>query len=74
MINIPDSKIFNAILQVQRGGKVDMFNIPLVIWYLNSVKENMAAQWVKDNSDLYRQGILAGFKNDIQEIKNIVNR
>ena len=74
MIQIPDVKIFNAILQVQKAGKIDMFNIPLTIWYLNAVKEQDAAEWVKNNQGIYMQGIIEGFKNDAVEIKNVVNK
>lgn len=74
MIQVEDAGIFNALIQVQKGGKVDMFNIPLVCWYLKSVKEEKAAQWVLDNRTLYLQGILEGFKNNPVEIRNIVNK
>lgn len=74
MINIPDAKIFNAIMQVQRGGKIDMFNVPLVSWYLKSVKETDAAIWIESHRAEYMQGCIEGFKNNVQEIKNIVNK
>jgi len=74
MINIPDSEIFNAIMQVQRSGKIDMFNLELSIWYFRSVKENKTADWIEANKSIYIQGLLAGFKNEVKEIKNITNK
>jgi len=74
MINIQDVKIFNAILQIQKSGKVNMLKINEVISYLRSVKENEAANWVQMNFGIYLQGVIEGFKNEPVEIKNIVNK
>ena len=74
MIQVEDVGIFNALIQIQRGGKIDMLNVPLVVWYLKSVKEEKAADWVLNNRTIYLQGILEGFKNNPVEIRNIVNK
>lgn len=58
------TKIFNAIEQVRRGGIIDMQNVELVIFYLNSVKETEAAQWVDNFRAAYKIGILEGFEID----------
>jgi len=58
------TKIFNAIEQVRRGGKIDMHNVELVIFYLRSCKEEEAATWIEKFPLPYKIGILEGFEID----------
>ncbi len=60
-----NTRIFNALKQMKEGAPFsDLTNIPLVIYYLNSVKAQEAAAWVKANELNYRRGLLEGFMID----------
>lgn len=76
MIKLP-TKIFNAIEAVRKGPVIEeMTNITLVIWYLNSVKEPEAAEWIRLNPMAYRAGLLEGFcidNSQEQQLKDMHN-
>jgi len=64
MIEVPN-KVFDAIRQMKTGPVIeDLTNIPLVIFYMNSVKEPEAADWIRNNQLDYRRGLLEGFAID----------
>ena len=76
MIQLP-TDIFNAIRQVQLSKiftREELRQVETVAWYLDSVKENKAADWVRANYVEYLQGLTEGFEVDNsqeQQLKDI---
>jgi hypothetical protein len=73
-----NTKIYNQLRQMIDGRVIkDLTNVPMVVFYLRSVKADEAAEWIVLNTTSYRIGIAEGFEIDNSQksqLKDIHNQ
>jgi len=62
-----NTKIGNALFQVMNSrlfNPADFKCASVIIWYLRTVKENEAADWIEQNPSEYQRSIVSGIEID----------